>query len=105
MEAKSTKVPLVYTVVEDSKDHPDAVNVSYVVSDIVIMTAEIQRDIVCDPDGSPNLMTLTQLMVTPHEHLVCLDEVLTLAASGSLSGERWDALLARISALLSPPTA
>lgn len=97
------KVPMVSTVVMDSPTKPDSVNISYYVGDTIIMTAEIQRDILLDEHGVLDQMTLTQLMVTPHEHLDCLDHVLSAHGRGEVSGEDWEALMLRITSLLRPP--
>ena len=98
---QAEKSPLVFTSLSvDSTSTPEIASISYLVGDTKIMSAEIQKDILVDENGNIDPMKLTQVLVTPHEPLAILEEVLTLRVTNNTSSESWDAVVSRICSLL-----
>lgn len=97
------KTPLV-SVVRSESSVPNHTRVSYYVNDLLIMDMDVLSDIVAST-GPLNLMLLTQLLVTPHEHLASIADILSLAHGKETEGPRWESALAKAKVLLEGPQA
>lgn len=103
-------VPLVRVNLSDDESDPSLTRIRYFVGDILIMDMSVEKAVVpIHPDGEhfPG-MVLTQLLVTPHEHLMLLGDYLSIVqgidpAHVPVPTERWQALLERTKLLLNPP--
>lgn len=94
------RVPLVsYTRTTADERHT---RLTYYVGNVSILEMDILKEYVPD-SGAVSELTLVQLLVTPHEHLAVLADILSYAHAGKTSGPEWEALLVRGQSLLSPP--
>jgi len=96
----SSKVPLVSVSLADAGDSRHT-RVSYYVNNVMVMDMDILKELV--PLANADPMVLTQLLVTPHEHLAVLADVFALAQAKECSGPRWDSVVSRIGLLLGAP--
>lgn len=76
--------------------------ITYYVGNTVLLDMEILKEYV-PLTGPVDDLTLVQLLVTPHEHMAVLGDLLAFAKANKTSGPEWDSLLARAERLLSPP--
>ena len=106
-------VPLVRVSLTEDKNDPRCNRVAYFVKDTLIMDLSIEKEYAPIGEHFP-AMILTQLLVTPHEHLALLSEFLTVGSSidkdalasvlpSEISVDRYQALLDRTKKLLTPP--
>ncbi len=96
------RLPLVSVTRTEGDDQHT--RLAYYVGDTMIMDAFMLKDII--PSTGPlDEMVLVQILVTPHEHLSVLGDILAYAKAKNTSGPEWDALLARVESLLVPPSA
>ena len=70
----------------------------------MIMDMDVLQDVV-PTSGPVDLLLLTQLLVTPHEHLAVLADLVSLAVGKEVTTPRWDASVARALSLLEGPKA
>jgi len=98
---QEVRTPLVYfTRKEQDEKHT---RLSYYAGDVLLLEMDILKDYV--PSTGPlDEMTLVQLLVTPHEHMTLLGDLLAHARAKKTSGQEWDTLLKRTEALLTPPS-
>lgn len=94
------RVPLV-TVTRTECDEKHT-RIVYYVGDTMILDMEILKDLV-PSTGPVDDLILVQLLVTPHEHMSLLGDILSHSKAGKASGPAWDALMTRVERLLLPP--
>lgn len=75
---------------------------TYYVGDVVILDLDILREYV-PAMGPVDELALVQLLVTPHEHLALLGDILSYSNAGKVSGPEWDRLMQKVNSLLLPP--
>lgn len=100
--ASEIRIPLV-SVTRSEQDN-EHTRLAYYVGETLLLDMEIRKEYI--PSTGPlNEMALVQLLVTPHEHLALLENVLLLSkqAPPPQEGTQWADLLQKIEALLSPP--
>lgn len=76
--------------------------ISYYVGDLMILDMDILKEIV-PAIGEVDDLFLTQLLVTPHEHMAILSDVLSYSRAGKTSGPEWETLMTRVESLLVAP--
>lgn len=94
------KVPLVsVTRSECDENHTHLI---YYVGNTMILDIDILKDFV-PSTGPVDDMILVQLLVTPHEHMSILADILAFAKAKQTVGPAWDDLISRVEQLLLPP--
>jgi hypothetical protein len=95
------RAPLVSVTRVDAGDDKHT-RLTYYVGETVIMDLDILREYV-PSTGPVDELTLVQLLVTPHEHMALLGDILSYSAAGKTSGPEWDGLMQRATSILIPP--
>jgi len=95
------RIPLVS--VSRTKGSDGHTHLEYFVDDLCVLDMDILSDYV-PYDGPLEKLPLVQLLVTPHEHISILSDVLSYARAGKVSGPEWDSIMNRIESVLSPPS-
>lgn len=101
-------VPLVRVHLCDDADMPGHTKVRYFVGDVMIMDMSVEKAYVPSSPGTFPAMILTQLLVTPHQHLSVLSEFSAICAEIDpedvpIAHDRWKSLLEQTRQLLNPP--
>ena len=95
------KIPLVSVTRTDGDEKHT--RLTYYVGEVMILDMDILKELI--PSSGPiDDFMLVQLLVTPHEHMSLLGDVLSYARAQSTSGPAWEELLQRIERLILPPT-
>jgi len=96
----SLRIPLVS--VSRSNGPEGHTHLEYFVDDVLVMDMDILSEYV--PSTGPiEKFPLVQLLVTPHEHIAVLADLLAYAKANKTAGEEWNGLLSRAESLLNPP--
>lgn len=108
MPEEPLAIPLVYVELSDDETEPAYTQIRYFVEGECIVDMSIEKEYVpFRPDFFP-AMILTQLLVTPHQHLALLGEFATICAAINpehvpVPADTWKQLLERTQQLLNPP--
>ncbi len=96
------RVPLVSVVRTEGDEKHTKIEYYTTSGGILLLDMEILKEYV--PSSGPlDELTLVQLLVTPHEHMAVLADIVALARAGKTAGPEWDSVLSRVENLLSPP--